>query len=333
VANKPEELALRYTLRETAVTLTDTLRENAQRLQSVRLAMDVGIGARVEEVNALARDIAEYSRQISVAQAEHRAANDLRDRRDLLLDRLAALSGAMPYNSEGGHLIVYLDGRPLIQGASSFALSVTTTEAGVEIRSSYDDAVVRVESGEIGGLLYARDTAIPGYLEQLDTLARTLVSEVNSRHQAGFGLDDVSGRDFFAAGSGAGDIVLDGAVLADVHAMAAAGAAGAPGDGSVALSIGNLRTTQVLGGRTLNQLAQSLVGAVANDIASSDARVTASRAALDQIRGQQQSVAGVSIDEELAYLTESQRAYEAAARVIVAADEMIRTIIERLGVS
>lgn len=35
----------------------------------------------------------------------------------------------------------------------------------------------------------------------------------------------------------------------------------------------------------------------------------------------------------MAYLMQLQRAYEAAARIIQAGDEMLRIVIERLGVS
>jgi len=189
---------------------------------------------------------------------------------------------------------------------------------------------VSVEKGEIGGLLYARDTAIPKYLNELDTLAAALVAEVNALHQAGFGLDGVSGRDFFLAGTTAGDIVLDPAVVADVSAIAA-GVGDAPGDGAVAQQIADLRTAAAIGGRSLNEFAQMLLGTIGTDVSACEEGVRAQEFARAQIRQQQQSIAGVSIDEELSYLTMSQRAYEAAARVVKAADEMIGIILERLG--
>ena len=331
VANKPEDLGLRYVLQETGRSLADTFRGYVERLNSIRISLDHGIRTRVEEVNDLTKQIAEYNRQISVALAENRAPNDLLDSRDVLLDRLAELTGAMPANSEAGHLSVYLDGRPLVQGASAYELSITAGAGGLEIRSGYDNGTVALQKGEIGGLLYARDTAIPAYLAELDSLAGTLAAEVNARHQLGFGLDGVSGRDFFVAGSTAGDIALDPAVLGDVRAIAA-GATDAPGDGSAALAIANLRTTAVIGGRTLNEAAQALIGMIGKDVYACEDGVTAQEFALEQIKEQQQSIAGVSIDEEMTYLMLSQRAYEAAARVVTAADEMIGIILERLGV-
>jgi flagellar hook-associated protein 1 FlgK len=329
VANRPEDLGLRYVLRETALTVADTFRDYVQRIHSVILTVDTGISARIQEVNTLTAQIADYNRQITVAQAEGRAPNDLLDSRGLLLDRLAQLTGALPAADEAGHLIIHLDGRPIVQDAAAYSLSLAG--AG-QILSSYDDASVQITNGEIGGLLEARNIAIPSYLADLDTLATTLVAQVNTLHQAGFGLDGLTGRDFFLAGATAGDLALDPALLADVRAIAAA-AADVPGDGSVALQIANLRTTPVLAGRTLNESTQSLLGVIGNDIATRQNAVTAQEFALDQIRQQQQSISGVSIDEELTYLTLSQRAYEAAARIVSTVDDMLVTVIERMGVS
>jgi len=330
VANRPEDMGLRAVLRENAAALASTLRESADRLHTIRASMDTGIRARVEEVNRLAGQIAEHNRQIQTAQAEGRAANDLLDARERLLDRLSGLCGALPLNSEGGHLIVYLDGRPLIQGGVAHSLTLSAGEAGVRITTSFDGRSVSVSSGEVGGLLHARDVLIPGYVEALDGIAATLIAEVNARHQGGFGLDGETGRDFFVAGGGAGDIALSPEVLADVRAIAAAGS-DAPGDGSAARDIAKLRTAAVLAGGTLGQAAQALLGRIGDDLARHTHAAAAAEAALDQIEQQRQSVSGVSIDEELAYLTLSQRAYEAAARVVTAADEMLAVIIERMG--
>jgi len=333
VAAQPEDIGARYALREQAKALADAFRQAALRVQSIRTTSEISLANRIEEVNTLAREIAELNRVIAVAVADNRTPNDDLDRRDLLLNRLAELTGAMPFTSEEGHLIIYLDGRPLIQGNSASPLSFATTAAGVEIRSSYDDGLVAIANGEIGGLLYARDVAVPTYLEQLDTLVSTLITEVNALHQAGFGLDNGTGRDFFVAGGAAGTIALEASIESDVRAIAAAAGPDLPGDGSVAQQIADLRTSPVLVGRSLNDFAHALLGLVGSDVRAANSAITAYQASWEQIRAQEQSVSGVSTDEEMAYLIQCQRAYEAAARVIQVGDEMLRTIIERLGVS
>ena len=89
----------------------------------------------------------------------------------------------------------------------------------------------------------------------------------------------------------------------------------------------------MLAGRSLDEFAQALLGLVGEDVRTADSALAAHGAAREQIRQQQQSISGVSTDEEMAYLMELQRAYEAAARIIQAGDEMLRIVIERLGVS
>jgi flagellar hook-associated protein 1 FlgK len=332
VAVQPEDLGIRYALRQQAVALTDAFRDAHSRLQSIRTTADTSLSTRIDEVNSITAEVAELNRVIAVALAESRAPNDDLDRRDLLLNRLAELTGAMPFTGEEGHLIVYLDGRPIIQGSSAHQLSFASTAGGVEIRNSYDDGLTSITNGEIGGLLEARDVSLPTYIDQLNTLASTLIAEVNALHQTGFGLDDNTGRDFFVPGGEAGTIALDPAILADVQAIAAAAGPGVPGDGSVALQIAGLRSASVISGRTLVGYAHALLGLIGSDARAADSTISAYRSAREQIRVQEQSVSGVSTDEELAYLMQCQRAYEAAAQVIQVGDEMLRTVIERLGV-
>jgi len=333
VAAQPEDMGARYALREQATSLANSFHQAELRLQSIRTSSDVAISGRVEEVNRIAVEVADLNRVVAVAMAEKRAPNDDLDRRDMLLNRLAELTGAMPFTSEDGNLIVYLDGRPIIQGSSAFPLSFTTTAGGVEIHSAYDGQPVTIGNGEIGGLLNARDVCVPGYLDQLNTLAATLIGEVNALHQAGCGLDNITGRDFFVAGGQGGTITLDPAIEADVRAIAAAAGPDTPGDGGIALQIANLRASPVLTGRSLNDFAHALLGQVGGDVQSAEGALAAYQASREQLNIQQQSVSGVSTDEELADLIQCQRAYEASARVIQVGDEMLRTVIERLGVS
>jgi flagellar hook-associated protein 1 FlgK len=46
----------------------------------------------------------------------------------------------------------------------------------------------------------------------------------------------------------------------------------------------------------------------------------------------QQSISGVSIDEEMAEMIKFQHGYNATARFITEADKMLDTIINRMGV-
>ncbi len=332
VAAQPEDIGTRYALREQAKSLCDAFRSAASRLQSLRSSTDTGIRGRITEVNAIVAEVVKLNRTIATALAERRHPNDYLDRRDLLLDRLAKLTGAMPFISEGGELMVYLDGRPLIEGNRGYSLSLATTTEGVKIRTSYDDKEVEVAGGEIGGLIYARDVCLPQYLEALDSLAGEVIDRVNEIHRQGYGLDDVGDRDFFAPGGTAGTMALSDDVLGDVRAIAAAAEAGSPGDGGNAGEIAALRAVKVSGDQTLNGKAQALLGMIGGDVKAADFQVEAYQAGRQQIRVQQEGISGVNTDEETAALMELQRAYEAAARVVRVGDELLRVVIEQLGV-
>ncbi len=46
-------------------------------------------------------------------------------------------------------------------------------------------ALVTPATGQLGATLALRDTIIPGYLAQVDALANTIATQVNTQHQAG----------------------------------------------------------------------------------------------------------------------------------------------------
>ena len=130
----------------------------------------------------------------------------------------------------------------------------------------------------------------------------------------------------FFTGSGAEDIRIDPALAADPRLLAAAGNT-QPGDNQTALAISNLETKVLDGGLTFTQQHDRLVVGVTG--AAADAR-TAREAATgvrQTLEAQRDALSGVSLDEEAADLLRYQRAYQAAARLIAAVDEMLLTIM------
>jgi len=48
---------------------------------------------------------------------------------------------------------------------------------------------------------------------------------------------------------------------------------------------------------------------------------------LGQLESRKESISGVSLDEEMAFMMQYQRAYQAAATIITTLDEMIQTVL------
>ena len=121
-------------------------------------------------------------------------------------------------------------------------------------------------------------------------------------------------------------------MLADTDAIAAGtediNGAYQSGENDVALAMAALRgADDPTLGVSYGQYLGELVSDVGLAVRSSQAAVDAHSTLADQADIQRQSVTGVSVDEEMVRLIQFQAAYQAAARVITTADEMIQTLL------
>jgi flagellar hook-associated protein 1 FlgK len=194
---------------------------------------------------------------------------------------------------------------------------------------SDDGAAADINGGTLKGLLQARDETVPAKLDQLQQLAASLITEVNTRHRAGFGLNDATGLDFFS-GSGADDIALAPEIADNPSNIAAASAAASPGDASNALAIAALRHERVMEGGTasIDDFYRSIVVRLGVETRQATDMVDNEEAMLQAMTERRQSVSGVSLDEELANLIKYQHAYAAAARLISVVDEMMQSLLD-----
>jgi flagellar hook-associated protein 1 FlgK len=174
-----------------------------------------------------------------------------------------------------------------------------------------------------------RDTYVPSYIAKLDTIAADLITAVNGVHSAGFGLDNISGRDFFT-GTNAATIAVNTVLVANPDRIATAAAPNQPGDSSIALAIAQLRTTM---SPATDAAYASLVSVLGVDSRTEQDRY-ANLDTLTRIQDRRRAnVSGVSLDEEAADMVRYQRAYEAAARVLTTYDQLLDTLINRTGLA
>ncbi|MBS1185985.1 MAG: flgK [Burkholderiaceae bacterium] len=100
------------------------------------------------------------------------------------------------------------------------------------------------------------------------------------------------------------------------------------GDNRNALLLGNLQTSKLIGGTTTYQGAYSkLVNMVGNKTSEMEVTSKAAKASYTQAVAAQQEQSGVNLDEEAANLLRYQQAYQAAAKVMQAADEMFKSLL------
>jgi flagellar hook-associated protein 1 FlgK len=153
---------------------------------------------------------------------------------------------------------------------------------------------------------------------------------VNAAHHTGKTLAGDDGGDFFKAGTTAANLALDDSIIGHPELIAAS-ASGAIGDGNTALAVAAVKDEPITNGLTMNQLYRALVGDIGGAAAIAERQANAHRLSLDQFTTQQQSVSGVSMDEEMTNMIKFQQAYNAAARMITVMDEMLGVLIQQTG--
>jgi flagellar hook-associated protein 1 FlgK len=118
--------------------------------------------------------------------------------------------------------------------------------------------------------------------------------------------------------------------LTSIQQIAASGtAAGVPGDNSNALILAGLVSQNLvsLDSKPLTEYYQNLVAQVGLKSQVASDALTFAENFLNNLTDRRDSISGVSLDEEAANLIRFQQAYQAAARLIRAADELFETLL------
>ncbi len=346
LSGNPESLEFRNQLIQQGDRLTSKFHEIHEGLTEIEDNVEAEFMAVVEEVNRIVDQVAELNDTVEREESTGGTANDLRDQRRLLLKQLSGLVPTSYSETPSGVVRVSVGGQLLLGRNSKIHLTgeVSGTEAGSEALIYVGDHQVDIAGGEIAGLQRIHDTLIPKYKDKLDGIAREMVTRVNNLHRQGFGLDGETGRDFFVPeGQDASGIRLNADLRENSsHIATAAGThdyasdvhtSNGPGDNSIARSIADLRNVKALNDRsaTFNQAYNDLYADVGFDTLDAKRNSESHQVLMDQLTNYRDSITGVSIDEELADMMKFQNSYNAAARMISVADEMMKTLINILG--
>jgi flagellar hook-associated protein 1 FlgK len=314
VSNAPENLATRQALVQAAGALADGFRTVSSQLTTIQTQTSANVTDTIGEVNSIGRQILDLNLQIANETAVGAAPNDLLDKRDVLVDRLAQLGNVSTTTGANGAVDVVFAGATLVTGVTS---SGTLAESDL----------TSLSSGKLAGLVSLRDTLLPGYKAQLDAIASATVAKTNALHHTGYDLNGIAGGDFFlASGTTAATIAVDPAVVAAPARIAAANAPGEYGDAKVALAIGDLR-----GDASIDVAYRRLVTTVGSDSQEAQRSLANATVLADALSSRRDSISGVSLDEEMTNLMRFQRGFQASSRALNAMDEMIDLLVNRTG--
>lgn len=333
--NRPADISVRSVVRQRAVVLTDTIRSISGQVSQLQRDLNQELGIKIDEVNSLAHQIADLNNQIGKVAALGDQPNDLLDQRELLVEKLAALTNIEVTADHMNRYQINISGRILVSGNGSVTelyLEPNPERQGLmDVKWSDNQENVDFLDGQILGLLEVRDQEIDSYKDNLNAMVSSLVARMNAIHAVGYTLDGSQGVSFFS-GTDADNIRISNEISLDLRNIAASENI-EPGDGLNALKMANLFQENVLnaGTATYSNYYASLISRLGVDAQKASTMEENQTVLVGHLKDRQESVAGVSLDEEMANMIKYQHGYNAAARVLTTLDEMLDTIINRMG--
>jgi flagellar hook-associated protein 1 len=338
VANNPESDALRRTAVQSAESMTEAFRHISQQLEDLKTSTTNNLKSQAQRINELGSQIAKINQQVlEVAAQPGVSANDLKDKRDSLLEELSGIVKISVTEDDRSQVRVTIRGASLVSGTDTFNVAFSDDSSGDPHLTITGTDVLPVEpsqvGGAIGGLLELRGKISDEYLADLDTLANDVISEANAVHRTGWGSGDTTqvARDLFT-GTGAKSINVSSVITADPSKLAVS-ADGSSGDGSKALELANLKSKLTMSGdtATFDDYLRGAIGQLGVDSQEAQRYVNNEALLLKELESRRQDVQGVSLDEEMANLVKYQQAYAACARIVTAYDDLLDTLISGTG--
>ena len=207
LVNNPSGSTERSLLVNSATNLVKAFHDMSTQLTDIQKGIDKSVVENVAAVNSLIQKIADLNQNIKQAGASGQNTNTYKDDLDLQVAKLAELININAYTNPDGEISIQLaSGKPLVEGTSTWLLG-TQTNAITGLKDiTWPDGTATppvvtdvITGGKLGGNLAVRDTMITNYQDQLDTLARSVIDEVNWLHTGGYDIDGNQGKLFFTS--------------------------------------------------------------------------------------------------------------------------------------
>ena len=196
----PDSKAARQAVVTRGETLAESISQRYTSLSGIGTLINGDIEATVKHINDYAKQIADINGEIVRSKAMGDNPNDLLDRRDVLVEKLAKLANVSSDTRDSDEFNVHINGQVLVQGsvARSFDLVPNTDNNGYDTVVWKDTGLTAdVAGGKLGALVELRDVDIRNEVQSLNTMALNFADLVNDVHRAGVGANNVSGLDFF----------------------------------------------------------------------------------------------------------------------------------------
>ncbi len=328
LANNPESQTAKTVVKDKAVMMTNTFNRIHSDFRNLQEQIGFDINEKVSEVNQLIEQIGSLNQRLSADSSA-----DLLDQRDALIDKLSELIDIDIREYSNREITISLSGQILISQNYSSKLVSTVNYSNnfsfYEFHVENGETPLDIDGGSLGALLKVNNQDIPEYIEQLNTLAKTMANRVNQVHSLGYNIYGKNKVNFFESNvQGAADFRVSSDILNDPSRIATAQSSGSSGDNTIALAIYDIQNEKLINGATLSDFYGSLISNVGSQVREATFLTESQTKIVENLQNQRDAISGVSLDEEMAALIQYENAYMAASRLIQAADTMIKALLD-----
>ena len=324
----PNDTSARKVLLERAADAAASFNAVSEGIGGARSSAQQALVEKTGQINRIAAEIANVNQQF---RNDFRAQEDpgLQSRLNNLLEDLSALVNTTVLRAEDGSATVYLGGESLLViGDRQYLVNADT--GGTQSRLldwEGNDLTSKVRSGAIAALLELENATLPGYQSRIDRLAEEFASQVNALLAGGVDLNGQpppSSLFLYDPGLGAARTLRTAAMAPAELALADPAR---PGGNDIALHLAALAKSPAVDGFSFSQYYGALAADAGRALSSSREDLRTQENLLSQAKSLRDEAQAVDLNEEALLLLQYQRAYEAAAKLVRALDEMTQTAL------
>ncbi|MBF0206318.1 MAG: flagellar hook-associated protein FlgK [Oligoflexia bacterium] len=360
LSNSPGSETARSLTRESARVLVNNFHRFRDFISQTVTNVNYKLDESVMTINNILDSLSRLNVKIREVETANGESGDLRDERDVYLNKLSEFFCLANYTDDKGRFVINAQGvGTLVNG--NLVQHLTSASPPKDELSDLDFPDARgvfidkknvsenFQQGKIGALIETRNNEMRYLQQRIDEIAWIFANSVNAIHRRGYAnktvdlggdnvsvendLEKISGINFFSVpvtkNQAAGMIDISVDIKNDLANVVTALEPNSPGDNRVALAISKLQYASISpdGKKTIEEDYLQTTANLALSVGRFRANTEQSEGLLAQARFFKETLSGVSIDEEAANMSKYQHAFEASARVMKVADEMFKAVL------
>lgn len=189
---RPQDVNYQTSVTASAETLTSQFRNLASIVHNLQDSLYTEAQEVVDKINQLAVQVAQMNQEIFSLQVQGQECGNLMDQRDLLIGQMGEYIDIRTVQRDYGVVDVAVADIPVVIGSNVCAIRLGLIQEGGQTQlgiaaEGTEQVETDLQNGTLGAICELRNSMLADFLDKLDNLAVSLISEINRLHVQGIG--------------------------------------------------------------------------------------------------------------------------------------------------